>query len=180
MPTIIFRLIFLPILLSAFSAESSEHLKEETLKVNYLLQLTKFIHWPNTLIQRMPLKLCLFENTPAKDIWQKIHLQRSQGHEIQLSYINQNNSLSECDILFIHKLIPNSMIQKNYYSLVSNSVLTIGEREDFAKDGGVIEFTLTDKHVDIKINLKTAIEAGLSINANLIEIASNVYQQGQI
>ena len=32
----------------------------------------------------------------------------------------------------------------------------------------------------IKINLKTAIEAGLSINANLIEIASNVYQQGQI
>ena len=176
----IFRLVLIPILLSALAAESFEHPKEDARKVNYLLQLTKFIHWPATLAQHAPIKLCLFATTPARDSWQKIHLQKSQGHEIRLHYINQDNQLSECDMLFIHKLIPNSMIQKNYYSLISNSILTIGEREDFAKDGGVIELNLDEDNVDIKINIQTAIEAGLSINANLIETASVVYQQGQI
>ena len=75
--------------------------------------------------------------------------------------------------------MPNSFIQKNYYTLVSNRILSIGEREDFAKDGGVVELTMTNENtLDLKINLKTATEAGLSIDANLIEIASAVFEQG--
>lgn len=180
MPVTLFRLVFIPILLSAFAAESSEHPKEDALKVNHLLQLTKFIHWPSTLSHRTPIKLCLYATTPANDTWQEIHLQKSQGHEIQLHFINQDNQLSQCDILFVHKFIPNSVIQKNYYSLISNSILTIGERKDFAKSGGVIELDLVEENADIKINLQTAMEAGISISANLIEIASTVYKQGQI
>ena len=180
MLSIIFRLTSLSILLSAFAAESSEYAKEDDIKVNHLLQLTKFIHWPNTLVHSKPLMLCLFDTTPAKKSWQKIHLQKSQGHEIQLHYINQDDQLSPCNILFIHKLIPNSMIQKNYYLLISNSILTIGERQGFSKEGGILEFNAVDKIFDIKINLKTAVEAGISINTNLIEIASTVYKQGQI
>ena len=173
------KLVLIPILLSAFTAESSEHPKEDARKVHNLLQLTKFIHWPSTLTKNTPIKLCLFATTPAQDSWQRIHLQKSQGHEIQLHYINQDKQLSQCDILFVHKLIPNSVIQKNYYSLISNSILTIGERKDFAQEGGVIELSLSEDSTDIKINLPTAVEAGLSINVNLIEVASTVYKQGQ-
>jgi hypothetical protein len=180
MAAIIFRSVLIPILLSAFAVESSEHPKEDTRKVDYLLQLTKFIHWPTSLAKNSSIKLCLFATNPARNNWQEIHLQKSQGHEIQLHYINQDNQLSQCDILFVHKLIPNSVIQKNYYSLISNSILTIGERKNFAKEGGIIELDLVEKNADIKINLQTAYEAGLSINANLIEIASAVYTQGQI
>jgi hypothetical protein len=170
MAAIIFRSVLIPILLSAFAVESSEHPKEDTRKVDYLLQLTKFIHWPTSLAKNSSIKLCLFATNPARNNWQ----------EIQLHYINQDNQLSQCDILFVHKLIPNSVIQKNYYSLISNSILTIGERKNFAKEGGIIELDLVEKNADIKINLQTAYEAGLSINANLIEIASAVYTQGQI
>jgi hypothetical protein len=72
------------------------------------------------------------------------------------------------------------MIQKNYYSLTSNRILIIGERKYFAKEGGVIEIDFDEENVDIKINLQTTIEAQLSINANLIEMASAVNNQGQI
>jgi hypothetical protein len=180
MAAIMFRLVLIPMLLSAFAVESSERPKEDTRKVDYVLQLTKFIHWPASLSKHSPIKLCLFATNPEKNNWQNIHLQKSQGHEIQLHYINQDNQLSQCNILFVHKRIPNSVIQKNYYDLISNRVLTIGERKNFAKEGGIIELDLVEKNADIKINLQTAYEAGLSINANLIEIASAVYTQGQI
>jgi hypothetical protein len=71
------------------------------------------------------------------------------------------------------------VIQKNYYSLISNRILTIGERKNFAKEGGIIELDLNEGNAELKINLKTAHDAGLSINANLIEIASTVFKRGQ-
>jgi hypothetical protein len=179
MAAIMFRLVLIPMLLSAFAVESSERPKEDTRKVDYVLQLTKFIHWPASLSKHSPIKLCLFATNPEKNNWQNIHLQKSQGHEIQLHYINQDNQLSQCNILFVHKRIPNSVIQKNYYDLISNRVLTIGERKNFAKEGGIIELDLIEENVEFKINLKTAHEAGLSINANLTKIASTVFKRGR-
>jgi hypothetical protein len=180
MAAIMFRLILIPMLLSAFAVESSERPKEDTRKVDYVLQLTKFIHWPASLTKHSPIKLCLFATNPAQDNWQKIHLKKSQGHEIQLHYINRDNQLYQCHMLFVHKLIPNSVIQKNYYHLISNRILTIGERKNFAKEGGIIELDLIEGNAELKINLKTAHEAGLFISANLIEIASAVFKRGQI
>jgi hypothetical protein len=179
MAAIMFRLVLIPMLLSVFAVESSERPKEDTRKVDYVFQLTKFIHWPASLTKHSPIKLCLFATNPAQNNWQKIHLQKSRGHEIQLHYINQYNQLSQCNMFFVHKQIPNSVIQKNYYSLISNRILTIGERKNFAKEGGIIELDFIEGSADIKINLKTAYEAGLSINANLIEIASAVFKQGR-
>ncbi len=174
-----FRLVFIPLLLAVLSAEASERPEDDGVKVNYVLQLSKFIHWPAIAVsQNSPIELCVFSTTPSLELFQKIHLQKSQEHEIHIRYINQDNQLSQCNILFVHKFIPNSIIRENYYSLISNNILSIGENENFAKEGGAIEFRINEDKVDIKINLQTAAEAGLGTNANLIEIASTVYQQG--
>jgi hypothetical protein len=179
MAAIMFRLILIPMLLSAFAVESSEHPKEDIRKVDYVLQLTKFIYWPASLTKHSPITLCLFATNPAQNNWQKIHLQKSQGHEIQLQYIKQDNQLAQCNMLFVHKQIPNSVIQKNYYRLISNRILTIGERKGFAKKGGIIQLDLVEGSAELKINLRTAHETGLSIHSNLIEIASSVFNRGQ-
>jgi hypothetical protein len=175
-----FRFIFILILLSALIAEAREHPQEDALKAHYLLQLSKFIHWPTiNLAQTSPITLCLFATTPSKDNWKTLQSRKIQGRQIQLLYINQDDQISQCNILFIHKRIPNSVIKKNYYRLISNSILTIGERKNFAKEGGVIELDLTDENMSIKINIQSATEAGLNIHTNLIEIAATVYKQGQ-
>jgi len=176
-----FRFIFIPLFLSAFMAEASERSEKEARKIDHVLQLTKFVQWPAiSLAQLAPIELCLFATTPAQDAWQKIKLRKSQNREIRLRIINQDSQLSQCHILFIHERIPNSIIKKNYYLLVSNNILTIGEKKNFAKEGGIIELNLDQNKVDIKINTQTAAEAKLNINANLTELASSVYSQGHI
>jgi hypothetical protein len=176
-----FRFIFIPIFLFAFMAEASERSEKEARKIDYVLQLTKFIQWPAiSLAQFAPIELCLFATTPARNAWEKLRLRKSQNREIHLRIINQDSQLSQCHLLFVHDRIPNSVIKKNYYLLVSNNILTIGEKKNFAKDGGIIELNLDKEKVDIKINTQTATEAKLNINANLIELASSVYSQGHI
>lgn len=176
-----FRFIFIPILLSAFTAEARQQLQEDALKINYVLQLTKFIQWPAiSLPQSEPIELCVFKTTQSLDSWQKIHLQESQNRKIHLRLITIDKQLSQCNVVFIHKLIPNSVIKKNYQLLISNNILTIGEKRKFAEEGGMIEINQSNGKVDIKINTKTATDTGLSINANLIELASSVYPKGQI
>jgi hypothetical protein len=176
-----FRFIFIPIFLSAFIAEASEYSEKEARKIDYVLQLTKFIQWPAiSLVQLAPIELCLFATTPAKSEWEKMKLRKSQNRDVHLQIINQDNQLSQCHILFVHKGIPNSVIKKNYYLLASNNILTIGEKKNFAKDGGIIELHIDEDKVDIKINTQTATEAKININANLIELASSVYSQRHI
>lgn len=174
-----FRLFFIPIFLSVFSAEARQHPEESASKINYVLQLTKFVQWPSiTLSPYAPIELCVFATSPSKKAWGKIHMRKSQNREIHLRFINQDHQLSQCNILFVHKLLPNDIVKKNYYRLISNNVLTIGEKKNFAKGGGIIEFHLINDKVDIKINNQTATEAKLNINANLIELASSVYTKG--
>jgi hypothetical protein len=175
-----FRSIFALLLLSVLTAAAFEHPKENADKVKNVLQLSKFIQWPTlALAQYSPIKLCLFSSAPSQEAWKKIHLRKSQDREIHLLVINQDDKLTQCNILFVHKSIPNNIIKNNYYRLISNNVLTIGEKNNFAKEGGIIELNSTKEKIDIKINTKTAAETKLNINANLIELASSVYQQGQ-
>ena len=180
MPAIVICLIFFSaLMLPAFNTAYAESKKNDVSLPHQLYQLSKFINWPNHPNQDNPIELCLLHSTPQQNDWQKINLKRSQGREIRIHYISGENDLPTCTILFAHAGIPNSFIQKNYYTLVSNRVLSVGERKDFAKDGGIIELAMTSENtLDLKINLKTATEAGLSIDANLIEIASAVFEQG--
>lgn len=180
MSAIVIRLILAPILLLTLSATATETQSKDTAnKVNLLLQVSKFIDWPTTLVPQSPIKLCLFATTPGKEKWNRIHQQISQNHPIQLQYINQDSQIPYCNMLFVHKDISNDVIQKNYYALISNKILTIGERKNFAKEGGMIELRFIENAIDIKINLQTATAAGISIHANLTEIASTVFTLGQ-
>lgn len=179
MPAIVICLIFFTaLMLSASHITHAEPAKNAATLPQHLYQLSKFINWPN-YPNNSPIELCLFPSTPQQEDWQKINLKRSQGREIRIKHIEGENDLPTCTILFSHAGIPNSFIQKNYYTLVSNSVLSVGERKNFANDGGIIELAITSENIpNLKINLKTVTEAGLSIDANLIEIASAVFEQG--
>ena len=53
-------------------------------------------------------------------------------------------------------------------------VLTVGETEHFAANGGIIGFCLEVKKVRFEINLAAADRAGLKISAKLLTLAKTV------
>lgn len=167
-------------MLSTPTVEAVEHPNEYTVKAAYLYQLSKFINWPTVdPMQHNPLHLCVFDSDPFRGALQKIHLRKVQGREIQIHHVNKDIALSNCNILFIHNKISNNFINKQYKMLSKNNILTIGEKNGFAKKGGIIGFTLKGRKIGVEINIQAAKDAGINVSANLIELASKVYYQRQ-
>jgi len=59
------------------------------------------------------------------------------------------------------------------------SVLTVGEMDQFATRGGMIQFSLEEKQVRFDINLEEASQAGLKISSRLFILSRIVKDQGK-
>ncbi len=55
-----------------------------------------------------------------------------------------------------------------------SSVLTVGESEHFAQEGGMIGFCLEENKIRFEINLETAQKSKLKISSRLLALAKSV------
>ena len=60
--------------------------------------------------------------------------------------------------------------------LAGASTLTVGETEDFAREGGMITFHIEENKVRFEINAEAAQRAGLRISSQLLKLATRVTQ----
>lgn len=161
------------------ATEAEQYPNEYQQKVTYLYQLTKFIDWPKLKKTNAPIYFCIFGKDPFRGALDKIHLRKVKERELQISYINQDFQIAHCNILFVQQKIAANFIQQRYPLIIKNNILTMGEGEGFAQNGGIIGLTLRDKKLTIEINLQAAKDADIKVDANLIEIASHIYQNGE-
>ncbi len=53
-------------------------------------------------------------------------------------------------------------------------ILTVGEHEQFARNGGIINFVLKNDNVRLEIDLAAAKKAGVTISSRLLAVADVV------
>ena len=54
-------------------------------------------------------------------------------------------------------------------------ILTIGDGENFIRDGGMIQLVKVEGHIRFEINLDAAKSAGLKISSKLLQLAERVH-----
>jgi len=82
--------------------------------------------------------------------------------------------LGDCDVLFV------SSSEKKRQSKILNQlsragVLTVSETNDFAANGGIIQFVQEGGHINFLINVDAAARAGLKIRAALLALAKVIH-----
>jgi hypothetical protein len=82
--------------------------------------------------------------------------------------------LKGCQIVFIAKS-ERASLSSILSSLAGTSVLTVGESDGFARQGGVIGFTLEGDKVRFEINLGAARRLGLRLDPQFVQLAVRVY-----
>ena len=152
------------------------HAGEYEIKAAYLLNFPNFVEWPgdSPSDSRVPIHVCLMGQDPLGTTLSRMmadHL--SRGRAILLRRVLRTDSVSDCQILYISasegKFVPQIL-----GSLKSLSILTVGESEQFAEEGGMIQLVLEDKQVRFKINNAAASQAGLRISSKLLALAKIV------
>lgn len=149
---------------------------EYKVKAAYLYNFIKFVNWPTEIIpnddKSMPIQVCILGDDPFGEILDPIMQRSAKGHPISIKRYDSFNEINQrCHVLFISK-----SEEKNLEGILSKtgqtSILTVSDVENFAKQGGVIGFTIKDGKVRLEINRKVSQECGLKISSKLLELAT--------
>jgi hypothetical protein len=167
--------LLVPMVVSTTHADEVQA-NEYEIKAAYLLNFPNFVDWPEAANAetQSPIRLCLVGSDPLGSALSRMVADRlSRGRSVLLRRVARTESMTDCQILYISpsetKFIPQILD-----SLRSSSVLTVGESDQFAAQGGMIQLVMEDNRIRFKINPSAASQAGLRISSKLLSLAQIV------
>ncbi len=151
-------------------------LDEYQVKAAFLYNFAKFVEWPPEAFRtaKDPILVCVLGHNPfGNALAEAIRGKSIAGRAFAYRHVSDAESASACQILFV-----GSEESKHFRSLLENlkpmGILTVGETQGFAADGGVINFKLDDGRVRFEINVNAAEHEQLHISAKLLSLAQIV------
>ena len=169
---LLFSLGFFPARMLAQSKPPTEY----ELKAAFLFNFAKFVEWPSSAFAtpQSPFLICVLGTDPFGGALDDALLHRSiQGRPTALLRLKRVPDIVGCQILFV----PSSesrRLPEITLKLRGQCVLVIGESENFASSGGVIQFSLEDNRIRFLINTDAADRSGLKFSSKLLALAKIV------
>ncbi len=137
--------------------------REYELKAVFLLHFTRFVKWPaSALPAGAPFTIGIVGGDPFGGALDRaVQNETVSGRKI---VVRHGGDMSGCQIVFMSK-------SSGSPSAVSGpGILIVGESAGFARQGGIIEFTLKGNAVNFIINAEAAQKAGLRISSKLLKL----------
>jgi hypothetical protein len=146
---------------------------EYDLKAAILFNVVKFVEWPPTVYPdaRAPTTVCTLGKEPfgpALDHFASGN--RVFGRQLVVRRLSREDDPHGCHIIYIssseRKLLPEILKR-----LEGSHILTVGETEQFAAHGGMVQLTMEDKQVRFTINLGAATREELRVRSGLLALS---------
>ncbi|MGD0404707.1 MAG: YfiR family protein [Candidatus Acidiferrales bacterium] len=149
---------------------------EYELKAAFLFNFAKFVDWPKNAFAgpESPFLVCILGIDPfGSALDNALRGKVIAEHPASVARLKRVADISGCQILFV-AASESHLLSEVVAKLRGQSVLVIGETNDFASSGGAIQFTLEDNRVRFFINPDAADRAGLKISSKLLALAKIV------
>lgn len=161
---------------SAFAAGLSrtERAKQEAEFINNFLS---FVDWPakSYYDNKAPAVVCVLGKSPFGNALARYASGKEGPRAMTLLEIESLSQIPACHMLFINTE-DTARMGEILGSFGDSAVLTMSEIEGFADKGGMIEFSDDGRGVRLKVNQKTAQDAGFKISSKLLRVATIVGQ----
>jgi len=146
---------------------------EYQVKAVFLYNFANFIRWPSSAFSNRytPFRICIYGDDPFREELDiTIENERIGRHAVKVKRLNSMINVNNCQILFI------SQSKQAYFTKILTYVkqypiLTVSDIDDFAIQGGMIQFYKHGKRIRFYINPDSLKKVGLHASANLLRIA---------
>lgn len=150
-----------------------QRVKEYQVKALFLYNFANFVEWPADAFASpgSPLKMCLYGAVPFGEFLDMVDGTMIRDRVLDVIRTTDYDKIrAGCHILFVGIDHTNELDQffKNINHLF---VLSVGNTQDFASRGGVVNIMRTADQQAFEINLTKAIENGLLISSDLLALA---------
>lgn len=144
---------------------------ERQLKAALILRLIDFVEWPPRAIPRAGFPLCVVGDEPlASALQQGAATLPGTATPLQVSHHPTLKGLEPCRLIVFGQY-DERQIRSFLGEGTRTAVLTVGETDDFLKDGGIVRLRVDRGHVRIELGLGAASTAGLKISSRLARLA---------
>lgn len=148
---------------------------EYQVKAAFLFHFAQFVDWPDEAFpeKTSPLTYCTVGGDPFHGWLDKSLSGKSVGtRPMRVEHFPQMQEAQGCQVMFISS--PKKPVPELLSALNGTPVLTVGDSEQFAEQGGMVGFLLEEKKVRFVINVAAAERAKLKISARLLALAKTV------
>jgi hypothetical protein len=150
--------------------------EEYSIKAAYLYHFAQFVEWPEGAFKdaNSPLTFCTIGEDPFHGSLDSALSGKSSGaRAFRVLHFKQPREIQGCHVLFLgaaQKKTNDTILA----AVQQSPVLTVGESEHFAQEGGMIGFVREENKIRFEINLDTAKKARLRISSRLLALAKSV------
>ena len=150
---------------------------EYRLKAAFLFHFAQFVDWPADASGNAdtPFVICVMGEDPFHgDLEQSVRGKLIATRAVQVRHIKQLQDGQVCHVVFVGK--DESNIPTRISALRHAPILTVGESEDFLRQGGIIRMFVEDRKIRFDINQRAAETANLKISSRLLLLARAVVE----
>ena len=152
---------------------ASPTVTEYQVKAVFLLNFARFVTWPESAFATpdAPLTVCVLGPDPFGSVLDQVLAnERIGSRPLAARRIAADGGTDGCQLLFVgaddarrHR----DLLQ----TLAARPVLTVGDQEAFAREGGMVGLHLEDGTVRITVNPNVLRDAGLTMSSQLLRMA---------
>jgi hypothetical protein len=155
--------------LAALPTMAAEPVLVTKVKAAYLFNLARFVDWPSLPPEEM--SICVIDNPALGTFLLELSGRQIKGRVLR---IDQDGEVTpdQCQVLYISRT--SDQWPELAQQLKGSSVLTVSDRKNFAKDGGIVGFYREGGKIRLEINTGAAREANLKISSKLLELARTI------
>jgi YfiR/HmsC-like len=147
---------------------SAQSRDARAVRVAYLFNLIQFVTWPP---EKHDLLIGVVgDRTIDEMIRTLLDGKIVDGKIIHVVPSPADDDIRRCSIVYFGEA--HSSRSKAVLADVKNlSILTVGEADSFARDGGIVGLVKDDDHIEIQVNLDAAQRARISISSRVLNLA---------
>jgi len=154
-------------------AAAAESASEYQVKAAFLFNFAKFVEWPpeSFAAEGDSLALCIFGEDPfGTRLDELVTGEKIAGRTLAVRRIRRLSELKPCHIVFLSRA-ERGRVPEVLASLHGGDVLSVGESERFAEQGGIIQLYLEGNKVHFMVNLDALERTRLKMSSKLLRVA---------
>ena len=150
--------------------------REYQVKAIFLFNFVQFVTWPAAAFPdpHSPITIGILGDDPFGPFLEEaVRGEVIDGRSLTIKRFQGIDEVSASQVLFVSKS-ETGRLRQILAALQGTSILTVGETEAFARQGGMINFITVDNKVRYEINVAAARRANLDISSKLLRLAKIV------
>jgi hypothetical protein len=151
------------------TAAASEH----QVKAAFIYNFSRFVQWPGPETDK-PFIIGVIGKDPFGPVLDEaMQGKRVNGRELVVRRFSRIEGVVNCNILFVASSEENNL-ERILTALHGVPVLTIGEMNQFAERGGMINLITQGNRIRFEINVEAIERGGLKVSSDLLRLAKIV------